>query len=69
MYRAKNEWTEEEKARWWERYRRENCELVIVPAVPLHDATEVNVDPEMLKELDDEAFGSEPTWGPRKGRC
>lgn len=67
--RVKSEWTEEEKARWWERYHRENRELVIVPAMPLHDINEVNVDPSTIGELEDEAFGSEPAWGPRKGSC
>ena len=69
LVRAKSEWTKEEKARWWERYHRENRELVIVPAVPLHDVTEVEVDPTTLGELDDEAFGEGPGWGPGKGSC
>lgn len=66
--RAKTERTEEEKSLWWDRYRRENNELVIVPAVPVHEAEEVTIDPG-TGNLEDEAFGPEPTWGSRKGSC
>lgn len=57
-------WTEDEKARWWDEYHRRHREMVIVPA-PLH--TEVEVDPDLIAELGDDAFGEVPVWGPKKG--